>query len=359
MGIRSLSLVLVAIRCAAWDDSVRLITTTASARRVQVSRRATLTRILAVPTDDLEQFEYHAQHTRLEPCFQDVFDAVCNHRGAKSGSWSTLTFSEVSSLRNPFALELFVARLNEAVRLYEDSLLSSVQITADRGPDGGDIGLRVESIGTQSLGALRAPVPSDALTVSQAWSGSILSDLKICPFAYSDGSAGLPRSPVRYAISDAAAGEALFADFFAELALIAATPADIFSTTLLVAPHAEDLPWFKVLSEVLDRTLVDLHLDSELQLVFFHPQWELDVDGASGRGLSVAANYARRSPYPMINILRTSMVQKGQRKVRSDVYIRNREVLDSIGVPTLERCLRDRAWESAIAAACIKDHLLD
>lgn len=43
------------------------------------------------------------------------------------------------------------------------------------------------------------------------------------------------------------------------------------------------------------------------QLVYFHPQWVFR-DGADRMGETGAANYARRSNFPMINILRTNQV---------------------------------------------------
>ena len=43
------------------------------------------------------------------------------------------------------------------------------------------------------------------------------------------------------------------------------------------------------------------------QLVYFHPGWVFR-DGADRMGETGAANYARRSNFPMINILRTNQV---------------------------------------------------
>jgi hypothetical protein len=48
--------------------------------------------------------------------------------------------------------------------------------------------------------------------------------------------------------------------------------------------------------------------------VFFHPLWTFR-DGGARFGDGAAANYARRSPWPMINILRTSQVRAAQRGI--------------------------------------------
>ena len=50
-----------------------------------------------------------------------------------------------------------------------------------------------------------------------------------------------------------------------------------------------------------------------------------------------AANFARRSPWPMINILRTPQVKAAQRGVPTgQVYKQNEERLSAVGTTTLE-----------------------
>ena len=50
-----------------------------------------------------------------------------------------------------------------------------------------------------------------------------------------------------------------------------------------------------------------------------------------------AANFARRSPWPMINILRTPQVKAAQKGVPTgQVYKQNEERLSAVGTSTLE-----------------------
>jgi hypothetical protein len=50
-----------------------------------------------------------------------------------------------------------------------------------------------------------------------------------------------------------------------------------------------------------------------------------------------AANFARRSPWPMINILRTPQVRAAQKGVPTgQVYKQNEERLTAVGTTTLE-----------------------
>jgi hypothetical protein len=81
-----------------------------------------------------------------------------------------------------------------------------------------------------------------------------------------------------------------------------------------------------------------------LQLVFFHPDWTFR-DGGERAGGASAANYARRSPWPMVNILRTKQVRKAQRGIPTGlVYQQNEKTLTKIGTKSLETMLRLRDW---------------
>jgi hypothetical protein len=79
-------------------------------------------------------------------------------------------------------------------------------------------------------------------------------------------------------------------------------------------------------------------------LVFFHPEWTFR-DGGERSGMGSAANYARRSPWPMINILRTKQVRAAQKGIPTGlVYQQNEKTLTKIGTKSLESMLRLRDW---------------
>jgi hypothetical protein len=87
-----------------------------------------------------------------------------------------------------------------------------------------------------------------------------------------------------------------------------------------------------------------LFLQDLLQLVFFHPDWTFR-DGGERSGMGSAANYARRSPWPMINILRTSQVRAAQKGIPTGlVYQQNEKTLSKVGTKSLESMLRQRDW---------------
>jgi len=63
-------------------------------------------------------------------------------------------------------------------------------------------------------------------------------------------------------------------------------------------------------------------------------------------GKDRAANYARRSPWPMINLIRTKQVRAAQKGIPTGlVYQQNERTLNEIGAPQLERMLRLRDWK--------------
>ena len=106
-------------------------------------------------------------------------------------------------------------------------------------------------------------------------------------------------------------------------------------------------------TDTLNNPLEPLGLETSVQLVFFHPQWVFR-DGRERQGTDSAGNFARRSPFPMINILRTPQVRIAQRAIPTgQVYQQNEETLDRIGAAPLQRMLLERDWGS------LKEHKID
>jgi hypothetical protein len=98
--------------------------------------------------------------------------------------------------------------------------------------------------------------------------------------------------------------------------------------------------------QTLTEPLELLGLESDIQLVFFHPQHTFR-DGQDRLGSAGAANFARRSPFPMVNILRTPQVRLAQKSIPTGlVYQQNEEVLESVGAAALQSMLEARDWEA-------------
>lgn len=120
------------------------------------------------------------------------------------------------------------------------------------------------------------------------------------------------------------------------------------STTLLLTPDfCRDNPGgFDAFSDTLNEALSMLGVEENLQLVFFHPQYTFrDGKARMGEQATAAANYARRSPWPMINLLRTPQVRSAQKGIPTgSVYSVNEENLESVGEEALRQMLRARDW---------------
>ena len=174
----------------------------------------------------------------------------------------------------------------------------------------------------------------------------MMSDMGICPFTNGPNQAGLPMGPVYYTIDRCTQMEDLYARYWKEVVRVESSPQEQLSTTLLIAPEfcIDNIELFESFSNTLTQPLTALNLEELLQLVFFHPQWTFR-DGGERSGMGAAANYARRSPWPMINILRTTQVRTAQRGIPTGlVYQQNERTLSSIGAEKLE----DHAPESRL-----------
>ena len=121
----------------------------------------------------------------------------------------------------------------------------------------------------------------------------------------------------------------------------------VLSTTLLIAPEfcIDNVELFENWSTTLTMPLTALGVEDLLQLVFFHPNWSFR-DGGAREGEGAAANYARRSPWPMVNLLRTNQVRAAQKGIPTGlVYKQNEKTLSGIGTDKLETMLRLRDWD--------------
>ena len=199
-------------------------------------------------------------------------------------------------------------------------------------------------------------VPSDDDLVteqSKAWVKSMMSDMGLCPFTSGDQMAGLPMGKVRYEVDRAKTVEAVYEQYWREVALLDESNYKEVSTTLLIVPEFcmggnYGVDFFESFSSTLSGTLEGgLNMEDLIQLVFFHPEWTFRDGGARSDEDGGTFNYARRSPYPMINLLRTDQVRRGQRSIPTGlVYTQNGNTLREIGGNRLEDMLRNRDWVS-------------
>jgi len=172
----------------------------------------------------------------------------------------------------------------------------------------------------------------------------------ICPFTSGPDLAGLPLGQVYYDVDRCSKIEHVYASYWREVVRLDQSNEKDLSTTLLILPEfsIHNIELFENLSTTLTQPLEPLGLDKLTQLVFFHPRWTFRDGGANrAGGDSQSANYARRSPWPMINLLRTSQVRAAQKGIPTGlVYTQNEKTLRGIGSEKLETMLQTRDWEA-------------
>jgi hypothetical protein len=192
-------------------------------------------------------------------------------------------------------------------------------------------------------------VPDDddqIIDITKKWVNKLMSDMGICPFTSGAEMAGLPIGNVFYGVDRCSGFEDMYHGYWKEVVRLERNPEKDISTTLLITPEfcLDNIELFDSFTTTLTQPLAALGIEDLLQLVFFHPNWSFR-DGSARSGEQEAANYARRSPWPMINLLRTSQVRAAQKGIPTGlVYKQNEKTLQSIGVDRLEKMMRLRDW---------------
>ena len=187
----------------------------------------------------------------------------------------------------------------------------------------------------------------EIMDVTKVWVRKMMSDMGVCPFTSGADMAGLPMGKVFYTLDRTNLVESLYERYWNEVVRVEQSNERDLSTTLLICPNysIQNIEMFENFSNTLTQPLEPLKLEDMIQLVFFHPTWTFR-DGGDRAGPMAAANYARRSPWPMINILRTKQVRTAQRGIPTGlVYQQNEKTLNSIGSTQLEQMLRERDWK--------------
>ncbi|CAM9659493.1 unnamed protein product [Ectocarpus sp. 8 AP-2014] len=183
--------------------------------------------------------------------------------------------------------------------------------------------------------------------LTKSWVQAVITDMGVCPFSVDASRAGLPVGQVRYPVTRETTAESIYREYWQEVELLVSeTNERSLSTTLLITPEfsLNNAEAFEVIGQTLTQPLEALHLEDDIQLVFFHPQYAFR-DGRDRIGSGGAANFARRSPFPMINILRTNQVRLAQKSIPTGlVYKQNEEVLEEVGAGDLQKMLEVRDW---------------
>ena len=172
----------------------------------------------------------------------------------------------------------------------------------------------------------------DAVILRTAqWVERVVIGLNLCPFA----KAVQVKGQVRYAVSAAETSATLTEDLRRELlSLQAADPSEVDTTLLIVPRVLGDFLDFNDFLADADALLHELHLEGELQLASFHPDYCFADSSADD-----PANFTNRAPYPTLHLLREASVTRAVEAFPdpSSIYERNIATLRALSPVALAR----------------------
>lgn len=182
-----------------------------------------------------------------------------------------------------------------------------------------------------NLAAPLPPAPSERAGLVTKdmvrWLERAVIGLNLCPFAKGVHAKG----QIHYVVSSATDGAALAQDLRRELADLAASPAEVRDTTLLMAPDClQDFLAFNDFLDTAEAVLEELGLDGILQIASFHPQFQF-----AGTDADDVTNCTNRAPYPTLHLLREDSIDRAVQAYpeAQAIYERNMEVLEQLGMP--------------------------
>lgn len=219
--------------------------------------------------------------------------------------------------------------------------------TEEYGGDDPFAALPDEAMDASERGTAGVASDAEVLSTTRAWVEAVIVKMKVCPFSSSADRAGIPAGGVTYPLSHASAGEEVYEQFWRQVLELEATDERELSTVLLITPRfALHSPGgFDAFADTLNAALTQLRLEEQVQLVFFHPGYTFRDGKPRLGGDDAAANFARRSPFPMINLLRTPQVRQAQKGVPTgSVYTTNERNLAVVGSEQLQAMLEERDW---------------
>lgn len=159
------------------------------------------------------------------------------------------------------------------------------------------------------------------------WLEEFVIKFNICPFAGLE----LRRGAIKFVVSEATSEARLVADLENELLLLRANSK--IETTLLIHPDVlQDFSYYNDFLTVVDRLLLQLELEGEMQIASFHPDYQF-----AGTATDDAENFTNRAPFPILHILREASVSKavdGHPDVES-IPANNIKRMNSMGASSL------------------------
>jgi hypothetical protein len=171
-----------------------------------------------------------------------------------------------------------------------------------------------------------APTPDEVVAATRTWIERAVIGLGLCPFAR----AVYAKEQIRYAVSQAQHSGTLLDDLKREALILAQTAPEAVDTTLIIHPQVltEFLDYNDFLT-VANAALRELGLAKFLQIASFHPAYRF-----AGTAMHDVTNCTNRSPYPTLQLLRQTSVNRaiGAFPETREINEKNIETMRHLGV---------------------------
>jgi len=120
---------------------------------------------------------------------------------------------------------------------------------------------------------------------------------------------------VAYSATPAATGESAYEHFWRQVDWLATADEQQCASVMVVAPRfaPHNAGAFETFAGSLTTALEELRVGDAVQLAFFHP--EIVLNEAENQEVARGVDFARRSPHPMVSLLRTEQVQQYRARV--------------------------------------------
>ncbi len=167
------------------------------------------------------------------------------------------------------------------------------------------------------------------VAATREWVEKAIIGLNLCPFA----KAVYLKEQVRFIVSPARTTGALRDDLSAELRYLAAMPAEVVETTLLIHPHVlTDFLDYNDFLDIAEASVNDLELEGVIQVASFHPRYQFE-----GTDPDDVTNYTNRSPFPLLHLLREESIERAVAAFpgTEQVYLRNIDAMRRLGLTGL------------------------
>ena len=172
-----------------------------------------------------------------------------------------------------------------------------------------------------------------AIARVRAWIERFVVDLNLCPFARPVVST----DALRIVACESASPEAIATLLITEFDLLSQSSESDIATSVLVFPKGlEDFDDYLGFLDDAQTLLEELGLGGEIQIASFHPDYRFE-----GEPVDAVSHFTNRAPYPLIHLLRETLVTNALDAYPNPERIpeRNIQTLERLGLAGIEHLL--------------------